>query len=230
MKFRSLNIALIGAVLAVSCLVNITYAGIITEKWSATVTKVHNTTAYSQGDLLQFIFSYDSTSTESHTYDKGLDGVTGTIDDILTYSQNILDQPNYDIFSDITTNFLDLATTMINETMTQGFEVHDWSGYYNTYSHTPYGIAWSDEEITVSSSNGISSAYAFFTPAFSNGDVRTSYVDNGVIISKYIELSSFTRTVVQQVPEPSTLAVFALSMIGLASRRFKNNLSIKADC
>jgi hypothetical protein len=41
------------------------------------------------------------------------------------------------------------------------------------------------------------------------------------MIEKYIEFSSFNRVLVKQVPEPSTLAIFALGMIGLASRRFK---------
>jgi hypothetical protein len=221
MNFKLLNTVFIGLLLSASSLVHITNAGIITEEWSSTVSKVHNSNAYTLGDVLQFTFSYDNTATENHIYDKGPDGLAGTDDDILTFSQRILDSPNYDVYSDITTNFLDLATPMINETIEQGFKVSDWNNYYNTYSHTPNGMAWSDEEITVSSSNGTSHAYAFFTPAFNNGDVRTSYLDGGVMIEKYIEFSSFNRVLVKQVPEPSTLAIFALGMIGLASRRFK---------
>jgi len=220
MKFKFLNVSFVALILSATCIINTANAGIITEKWSATVSKVHNSNAYTLGDVLQFTFSYDNTSTESHRYDKGLDGLAGTADDILTFSWKILENPNYDVYSNITTNFLDLATPMIDETIAQGFAVNDWNHFYNTYSHTPNGMAWSEEEISVDSSNGKVQASAFYTSAFSNGYIGTSYTDGGMIINKYIELSSVNRVLVQQVPEPTTLAIFAIGMMGLASRRF----------
>jgi hypothetical protein len=224
MNCKHLNAALLGLALSASSFVNIANAGIITERWSATVSEVHNSTAYTKGDILQFIFSYNNTATESHIYDKGLDRLAGTQDDTVDFRWNVSDYPNYDVFSDITTNFLDLATPLIDEITTQGFTVHYSSNRYgSTYSHTSNGIAWSDEEITVNTFDGSSAAYAFFTPAFSNGDIITSYMDGGLIINKRIELSSLTRMVALQVPEPSTLVIFALGVAGLVSRRFKKH-------
>jgi len=56
-----------------------------------------------------------------------------------------------------------------------------------------------------------------------DGEMRIGYIDGNEIAKQSVVsflTSNITRSKVE-VPEPSTLAIFALGMIGLASRRFK---------
>jgi len=49
-----------------------------------------------------------------------------------------------------------------------------------------------------------------------------TYIDVNAATQVHVATGSFlVRSVIQKVPEPSTLAIFSLGMIGLASRRFK---------
>jgi hypothetical protein len=54
-----------------------------------------------------------------------------------------------------------------------------------------------------------------------NGTYNVSTVNPTAVDTPWVSLPQVTFTGVTSVPEPSTLAIFALGMIGLASRRFK---------
>jgi hypothetical protein len=65
---------------------------------------------------------------------------------------------------------------------------------------------------------------SFIGLAAGSHSIRMGIADGGDSVldsTVFIEASSFSDTEVNDVPEPSTLAIFALGLIGVASRRFK---------
>jgi hypothetical protein len=102
-----------------------------------------------------------------------------------------------------------------------------WTGYKNTSGHTNYYFALSDMWSNAHTNKAVHAG----TPANHNnlndyrrdGDFlhgyRKTYLAGIVVIKDNDGAQAWGTT--SQVPEPSTLAIFALGLMGLASRRFK---------
>lgn len=100
--------------------------------------------------------------------------------------------------------------------------VVDMQSWYSLFGSSEDGGALSQCFFEVACSYGASAdnyvvgyGVMFNTIGF-NCDVRTCVYDAPVVSYMFVSDGATTK-----VPEPSTLAVFALGMIGLASRRFK---------
>jgi len=90
----------------------------------------------------------------------------------------------------------------------------DWTGGNAGNSdrvYVAYGIASNGNLLTVGDAN-----ISLDTDTLATLAVSRSAKDNSSVVFASFELSGITT-----VPEPSTLAILALGMIGLASRRFK---------
>ncbi|GHE88523.1 PEP-CTERM sorting domain-containing protein [Thalassotalea profundi] len=194
MKFKIIKSVFASLILSISCLSQFAYAGLITSD-----------DVYNDGSLewLHFNFTVGLSSTASlNTYeDEGFRFATA-----------------------------DEATTLVN----------DWFGLNldagNTNVSSP---AFSDlidswnEEFTINyttvGSYGLVANYGLFGARRDNNFIFSNYYpavygaggDVSPIGASYMLVRDVNKDVNVNVPEPSTLAIFALGIIGLASRRFK---------
>ncbi len=100
-----------------------------------------------------------------------------------------------------------------------------------------YKITWSDDLVLWSNLFTINSSYGevrWGMDTFSTNNLHGEYIaaiDFSTVQARYIRIKAISgdfglsigefQAFGTKVPEPSTLAIFALGMIGLASRRFK---------
>ena len=98
-----------------------------------------------------------------------------------------------------------------------------WSGYTNTSGHTNYYFALSD---MWSVTGDVQTAHAGSSASYIGGGFHIWAEDFVLLPNMFAGLVLIQDTAqawgtTSEVPEPSTLAIFALGLMALASRRFK---------
>jgi hypothetical protein len=218
MKFKLLKAAFAGAVLTVSGLAN---AGLIsTSDWEVTGQSGN----------------WDLATTSYHV--STADPSTSYIDELMSNGYIAYAQSNLSPINGIDAY---PSTTSLTISFNDIFEFDNVEVWFTRYLSSSsiisinYGI---DSVSSLFSANSLSS-YGFNSTGYNLLDLKVlDLVTSGSFQANKIQLTfnnpqqiimhelQFSGTLVQQdqtqdVPEPSTLAIFALGMIGLASRRFK---------
>lgn len=244
MKFKFLKAAFVGLLLSTSCLVNVANAGIISIENTNTEFSIGN---YANLQGLEWL-SLDVTLGLSRANVEN--GFVGNGNNTYTYSSNanrLNDSWRYATTEEVESLINSLTNNLFNHdpkkvTVNQ-FEAANWFqqnfgfvsidashwDYYN-YSSFMYGhkegSAWGG-----SNYGRIMTGYVSDNAYLGNGyqgsftkykDIARINHSRGTVgvNSGYNDIGSMLVRVTQ-VPEPSTLAIFALGLIGLASRRFK---------
>ena len=194
MKFKYLNTALAGIILATSCLVNVANAGLIT------YTDSTNTWVYS--DFLN----------------TGVDDYTRTGSGVLANDGGTLIGGG--------SHFL-----WNSGLRGGGVATHDWSSYTDYYFPGGYqieviGAKWTNIDVR---SQGNQGEGIFGYQHEGNTRLVGAPIADGTVLDGVFTLDnsganatwSYTENSTSQIPEPSTIVIFALGVLGLASRRFK---------
>ena len=86
-----------------------------------------------------------------------------------------------------------------------------------------FGSYYGNSEITLNGlSSGVQASGSFFGIASDDNATFTNVAyTKSLVYGSFDDVSYSRSNIIASVPEPSTLAIFALGMIGLASRRFK---------
>jgi len=199
--------------LMLSCTAN---AGLITTNYMADVNAVYNSTTVSVGDSVSWSVTYDEDSISSHMYKDGLDGIAGTADDQIDWTNNCAIGCQFR--ADVVYSNLNILPVLLQEILATSGALRDYQNqnrsdvYINAYNAEFY-------EFTADS---IAFEFNIFTnSAYGQLSIQT-YLENGYVGSKTVRFNNI-RTANIDVPEPSTLSIFALGMFGLVSRKFKKN-------
>jgi len=187
-----------------------TKAGMITENWQAEVSFT-DSTGFTVGQLVYWSVVYDNSSLVMHRFDDATGAVEYTWDASCPGTWCV----DYSMFADA---------------------IFETSDIYNAFAaNIPVNFSGSDQNITNYSrtykqTNGanyydyIKDDFHFYVSTYGNGGYFEMFMrdgDNNVDTSRQIDVVNMKLA--EPVPEPSTLAIFALGMMGLASRRFKRN-------
>jgi len=247
MKFKHLNAAFLGLVLSASSFVNVANAGIISKEntntefsigsfadlqgleWlSLDVTLELSRTNVENGFIGNDNFAYSYSANANRQNDSWRYATNEEVDSLinsLTYNL-----PNYDPKRVTVDQFK--AANWFNQNF--GYVSHDithYDYYYN--SSFQFGLKETLSNNVVVNNVGsittfnVKNGYSVgngYQGTFPSGDIARirGYSSLGVV--NFNNSNSPTGSLLVrniQVPEPSTLAIFALGMIGLASRRFK---------
>jgi hypothetical protein len=215
MKIKFLNMAAV--LLLLSC--NLANAGLMVTDVDLTITGVRgNYSSVSVDDVFQFTAIYDDAST--HMLFAGTQSLCLTthvsspsVNCANTYAPSI-----YNFFSNASLNFIMMFDTTA---------LLDANGSFydrNTPNRKVAYRAASDDVLNFSQVDNRISADLSTGNVGSQGATWMYYRDeNGTTLNTRVKwrLGPATSKAHLDVPEPSTLAIFALGMIGLASRRFK---------
>jgi len=216
MKFKFLIASFAGLLLSVS---SIAHAGLITKYYVADLTS-ENTTLLSVGDTITWSVTFDDTSLVMNQYDDGLDGVAGTSDDFSNATFTTTPTSSYNIYANATFDFQSLIAASNNEIailtgLYADINQFNRSWYFARTNGTQNQMTTFYDDITFDAADFPT------TLGGGTGSFKHYYRNNlNNLLSINLNFNK-VREVVQTVPEPSTLAIFALGMIGLASRRFK---------
>ncbi len=251
MKFKFINVALMGLFLSATCLINVANANLITIDFDVDVVYTNNVLASWQNRDDLFLSIVIDTETPPSSQDP-VSGTTWTNNSNNSSSIDGVSYSNYYSVISLSSNMLDSFSdpdclvdwgnciSMVSErynaryeydTVTGaytdniqnvdsnnlGFNFNGWGQYYieqymDEYSVTP----WTWETLNIGQRmNAFYKDYTGGTYTY-NGRLRANYNEFETLLT-VAAISVDTN----EVPEPSTLAIFALGMIGLASRRFK---------
>ena len=213
MKFEFLNKALAGLILSASMLVSVANAGIIfTQDYESGLT--------TQESIIGNFSINNTNSNNNGTFMMGHPS---------NYLNNALDQ--YILTIDLT----GVSNSFLSFDFIGNTETH-WDGFVmlaNGLLISPTsGFTYSDEGVGhdhggvghVNLDGNWNTLATFDLSAFDNTVLTMAWkfgTDGSVTSSGLVWDNVVVRGDVLGVPEPSTLAIFALGMIGLASRRFK---------
>jgi len=203
--------------LVLSCTAN---AGLITTNYMADVNAVYNSTTVSVGDSVSWSVTYDEDSISSHMYKDGLDGIAGTADDQIDWTNNCspTDTIGCQFRADVVYSNLNILPVLLQEIFATSGTLRD----YQNQNRSDVYINEYNAEFYQFSADSIAFEFNIFTnSAYGQLSIQT-YLENGFVGSKTVRFNNI-RTANIDVPEPSTLAIFALGMFGLASRKFKKN-------
>ncbi len=197
MQLKSLGLIIAGFIISVSSFVNVAKAGLITEQWQATVIfqepSPDISTAYGVGTLLNWTVTYD-------------EGCPDWRLDLINCENNATFN-----FGSIFDDIMNVAPDGFEQKVLESPEF-PYSNRYTPEDDIVYGIFYS--YLSTDSKS------LFATPNWAGNDNGGHFSiqgeDNASLTLYFNEMKN-----VSDVPEPSTLAIFALGMIGLASRRFK---------
>ena len=209
-----LKMAFASVLLGISGFAN---AALITERWQATVEDTNNT-IFALGDKVEWAVTFDDTSLIMYEYSDGADDLSNTDDDTIS---NIYDAScptgnvcgTYKMASeaifDFTLLFTQIETTPgIIPNNVNSSRVNQVSLDNTDRMHYWYRV----------------DSFSFDSKHYANGATRTRfeyYAFNQYLDVRLSEATQLLDDNLVSAPEPSTLAIFALGMIGLASRRFK---------
>ena len=117
-----------------------------------------------------------------------------------------------DLFPALISNIFDLSTLNIGEAL------------YNTTTDSFNNSSWINFQGSNPITNPCNDPFFCFNSslATSGGDYISMFANGGSGTSEMLVTVSYTNSVpANNIPEPSTLAIFALAIFGLAARRFK---------
>jgi len=200
MLFKTLKAALVSSVILVSGIAN---AGIINLRWDTTVA-ASELTEVAIGDDVGFVFRFETIGSD--------------LADVVLNASN---------FIDYTMTFDDIDASLTMNSFAGPNEAYE--GYtdnsYFTFDSAgilaqvqQFGVNGTDytaRNLALPGTNKLYNDGADMCIFCGEGELYVNNVDTGLSTTSWI----ITQT--SEVPEPSTLAIFALGMIGLASRRFK---------
>jgi len=207
MNNKYLNTAIVVITLLFS---TYTKAGLITENWIADISS-SDTTAFTAGQTVSWSVVYDSDSLVMHEYSDATGNIERTWDarcpsghfcnTYTMFSDALFDVSSiYDVFAaHIPLNFSDSDVTISN-----------------------YSRAYTDNAGTTYYDMRAGNTYFYLQDVGSNNGSFIYHMRDGI---NHVNVQSqFNITNMRQgsisVPEPSTLVIFALGIISLASRRF----------
>jgi hypothetical protein len=212
MKFKLLKVILAGLVLSTSCFINVANAGLI----ALDSTRLIGNQGYGGSLSMHFEVLTAINVTELGAYDSNQDGFTSQIavgiynrdtntmvTEIATFLGTSDPLTGYSRFFDITDVVLDVGNYAI---VARGFNSNDKNGNAGSDGPAP----------TIDNGSGL---IQFVGGGYYGGSSINDFnlTADGGPANRY-DAGTFMYT---KVPEPSTLAIFALGMIGLASRRYK---------
>jgi hypothetical protein len=214
MKFKLLNTTITGLILSVSCLVNSANAGLIQSDY------------LTLGDNLAV---YDE--------DLNLTWLDLSLTDGLSYAVALASHSDFQYASDlqVTTLFNNFfgATTTYNA---DGSGTSDWTTtgnfvtlfgptYASFFGLSSYG--WFYDDLGAFRRAGATASFNAEVIGPNSTINSTSFINTGdQLTGTYLVRAGridLTPPVVTDVPEPSTLAILGLTLLGLASRRFKKS-------
>ena len=235
MRNKFLNVAFAGLLLPVSALINVASAGLITETWQGTVSSATwneinpDTSApsllFQVNEIVSWTITYDDESKIAHESNDGPDGISGTDDD---YIEQTFDATcpggnsctTYSTIADATFELDEILARIYGEIGDLGLSLRDITGSkssslaFTLLDETTYNLLFRDDlqfGVILGPSNPWDNYEGFASVAVEGGFYQVLITD----------VSKKTKGVVSYVAEPSTLVMFALGLIGLASRRFK---------
>jgi hypothetical protein len=204
MKFKFLKTSMSAFLVAICFMFNIAHAGLIELTWSTSLQSSTNWAPSSTvGENLNVIFTLDNGS-------NSLINQTWQVTDFVSYS--VEGGSGWSV----TSNYIDLGSSGVFSTDISGL-VSSVGNWYNwDYSNTEEGMmSWRAGPDNLAWWNNGANGIAMGT------DSSDAYLTVNNVSQNQLA-SSWSATIVQtEVPEPSTLAIFALAMIGLAARQFK---------
>jgi hypothetical protein len=208
MKFKIFNIVIVGLFLATSSLAN---AGIITHGYLTTDTETNYITDTNSGRMYTRLDAFNLNIADTHmlmTSGAAFDGWSIVTADVI--------DEFYNAVLGVASSPCDgnLLSGKICGTITGWNSLDFGFGYSSSYTHFTYdnGIIGRVGLVGIGSS-GVIHDYHNWT---SQTTWQNNYGPNTTNHINYMLYKDGTA-----VPEPSTLAIFVLGMIGLASRRFK---------
>ncbi|MBA6293637.1 PEP_CTERM-anchored TLD domain-containing protein [Colwellia sp. MB3u-70] len=233
MKFKFLNVALASLAIAVGSFP--AHSGII-DASSVLLDDAGATQLESwlgQGDLDWDSIWYGTTGATPQQWHDGVDGVLDTVSimkvidttgvvsllggytDIAWDADGTYSKTDNAFIFNLTNNSRQLVNTL-----NANVAIVTLDSYFPTFGGGHNLTGGYAHAIGVNGAGTHSAGYANNASAYYNGNVN---ILGGAGLSQFklLELETVTFAQATDVPEPSTLAIFALGMIGLASRRFK---------
>ena len=231
MTSKFLKATFASLILSASCFVNVANAGIIGGSDIIDQNDVATLGNWLGSNLeLTNIFTKEDGMTSHHWHD-AVDGKGATFTLIeatfneVTYIFGGYNEASWN--SSATYNQISYATdTSFLFSLTENVKLERDRNVYSTYSNTGYGATFGsghDLHINTALSGGYSNlGYSYGdTSQYTTASRRTLLAgsSNGFVVEKY---ETFTVSA-SKVPGPSTLAIFALGIMGLGIRRRSNN-------
>ena len=210
MKNKILKTISTTSLLLACLLTNVSNAGLITESYTGTVTSSDGTVVI--GDDLTWSYTWDNTSGTITEFYSGTDQTAFTGDDIVHQTFN--SHTGAAFVSDVS-----FDTTQLDSLFDS---VYLPLGFTELAKNVTKGNSWLLQGGTQNRITSNIDGYGIRMDLTNNNlTLAKAYLNSSAQLSEfYIQVGNLTR-VNAQVPEPSTLAIFALGMMGLASRRFK---------
>lgn len=163
---------------------------------AALVGLVLSVSGFANAGLIEVDFQFDSIASGSFTFDSSLDGTTLDFSDLLSFQLD---------FSGLTNSSYDLAFVL--------------SGNSTVHHHLLFDT--SNDQFLSATLSGFTTILADIKNGFNQGFWVNSNTIRDYTGGAEQQYQSLSISRAEQVPEPSTLAIFALGIMGLASRRFK---------
>ena len=232
MKFTSIKMTITGLILAVSSMANagiIDSRSVLLDDAGATQLEIW----YGQGDLDWNSLWYGSTGATATSWHNAVDGVTNTFSIYnVTFNESVYLIGGYnaaawnstDTYSHAVDSFIFNLTTGVMHNTDGG-----WlgAGRYTTRNKPDFFALFGASydliggRFELGKEYGSSTPYGAYNGKFPN--LKGNIID-GTYTTRYFAVNSletFSVSRAASVPEPSTLAIFSLGIMGLALRRFK---------
>jgi hypothetical protein len=219
MKFKFLKTTVVSLVFSASCLISAANAGIIT--WGSPTDIVTATDVSINGTLVEAV-----NGTRNTDADVTVNGVTFEASNFLGDTQvadfcsTCTTDTNYNTLLSSFTRALSTATVPLSiggGSLLLGnlYEIQIW--WIDDRPAGPGSMLFQD----LSGGSSVQVEDKFVIGTFT-ADTASQLISVDHISRAKVHLNAYqVRDITAQVPEPSTLAIFALGMIGLASRQFK---------
>jgi hypothetical protein len=231
MELKFLKTSLAGLILSATCMSNVVNAALITETWQGTVTSTSDANIHNLNDVLSWTVTYEDTATIMNVYLDGADGIAGTADDTLSRTETCPTGSSCSAYSSLANASIgldDILLPIYAKLSAQSVDTHDrWLDNYSRRFTRTNGQANAHKR---NDDYGFGATWEVGRSGFAAIEVYTSSSSK-----EYVHMGSLSFTSVittgtggtggtgsgtTALPEPSTLAIFALGIIGLASRKY----------
>ncbi len=201
-------------------------AALVTDRWTATLDGVLNTTAYSVGDSISWTVTYDNTSTSMNYFDDGADGVGKTADDISHIAGTACPSCTYTLTANSSTNI----EHMINQMITG---IANYAASYDFYSLN-YDRIYDQRTPLYTYNERVIDDIGFLADNYNGGSrnmlkLYYNQTNNSNYNMAWISWgqATITRNITaptQSIPEPSVISIFGLGIVGISLLRRRKKL------